>query len=525
MRLLQFYLEEYRVLRQLSLRFGEVSQDDATTYALNFLVGVNGSGKSTVLKALVDILRKLEQNAPLSTLFRLEYTLGLGNEQKHIILENQPVENERPALSVFENEHETKFSASYHLPRRIVIFTTGSEEEWEEQTARSTNTSEDVGITSVEQLHLISTQLAIQELPGRPLISLEEAQNTSEATEAVTIHDNRFLLIRSAHLPILTLCGLLTHLASETRLLTDVLTEMKIQYVRGFSLKFRMNRGTTPDDAPEREEIRRLRNVATRALQMGTDYTLFFDLMNNDDTEQGRLRARKILQVISGASNIPEAAQGLYLFELLTQLADTGGSVPPILREVNLFLEHTPDQDRTTRTVMERSPLLLLDWLSDGERSFLGRMCLFMLLGGTESLILLDEPEVHFNDYWKRQIVYLIDKVLQGQPSHALVTTHSSITLTDAPSNHIVVLDRTGIYTSDSFRPGIRTYAADPSDIIVSVFGAPQATGAQSVNRVLETLKIRDEERRRNELKRLLDIVGPGYWRYRIRRELLALGE
>src|SRR5207247_651741 len=96
---------------------------------------------------------------------------------------------------------------------------------------------------------------------------------------------------------------------------------------------------------------------------------------------------------------------------------------PPLLREVNLFLERTAELDPITNEIAEPPPLLLLNWLSDGEQSFLGRMCLFSLLGKTESLILLDEPEVHFNDYWKRQIVALIDKVLRGRTSHALITT------------------------------------------------------------------------------------------------------
>jgi len=42
--------------------------------------------------------------------------------------------------------------------------------------------------------------------------------------------------------------------------------------------------------------------------------------------------------------------------------------------------------------------------LSDGERSFLGRLCLMPLLRDSEALVLLDEPEVHFkttgNDTW-----------------------------------------------------------------------------------------------------------------------------
>ena len=165
----------------------------------------------------------------------------------------------------------------------------------------------------------------------------------------------------------------------------------------------------------------------------------------------------------------------------------------------------------------------LLTWLSDGEQSFLRRMCLFSLLDATEALILLDEPEVHFNDYWKRQIVYLLDEVLQGRHSHVLMATHSSIVLTDVSGEDIVVLKREGTYTTQAFNPSIRTFAADPSDILVHVFGAPQAAGEQSVARiqqVLEDLPDLNPDEQWRRLQELLAIVGPGYWSYRVRRAL-----
>jgi predicted ATPase len=41
----------------------------------------------------------------------------------------------------------------------------------------------------------------------------------------------------------------------------------------------------------------------------------------------------------------------------------------------------------------------MFDELSDGEQVFLGRMALFYLMQGRDdALILLDEPESHFND-------------------------------------------------------------------------------------------------------------------------------
>jgi predicted ATP-binding protein involved in virulence len=150
-------------------------------------------------------------------------------------------------------------------------------------------------------------------------------------------------------------------------------------------------------------------------------------------------------------------------------------------------------------------------------------MCLLSLLGATEALILLDEPEVHFNDYWKRQIVYLLDEVLRGRHSHVLMATHSSIVLTDVASEDIIVLNRDGPYTTQAFNPSIRTFAADPSDILVHVFGAPQASGEQSMTRlqqILDGLAGVDPAEQRKRLEALLDVVGPGYWSYRIRRAL-----
>jgi ABC-type uncharacterized transport system ATPase subunit len=154
-------------------------------------------------------------------------------------------------------------------------------------------------------------------------------------------------------------------------------------------------------------------------------------------------------------------------------------------------------------------------------------MCLLTLIRSTEALILLDEPEVHFNDFWKRKIVHLIDEILQECNSHVLITTHSSITLTDVPQEDIVVLDRNANYTENSFHPGLKTFGADPGDIMVHVFGTQYPMGAFSVHRIEQELNNsmnRSSEERRKILEELLDkVVAQGYWSYLIRRELKAI--
>jgi hypothetical protein len=282
-----------------------------------------------------------------------------------------------------------------------------------------------------------------------------------------------------------------------------------------------MNSGTT---SPEiRNYIERLKGIATRRLRMGSDYLLFFDFPTQDAGYANQI----LKSAVREGTDVQPTERGLYFYEQLVRLYNPPASNLPVLQEVNIFFKRmkSNQNNQDSEQPPEQPPLLLLNWLSDGERSFLGRMSLFSLLGDTESLILLDEPEVHFNDYWKRQIVYIIDKVIRGHASHAVITTHSSITLTDARKDTIFVLNRTGTFTTETIQPTIRTYAADPSDIIVSIFNAPEAAGAQSVDEIRQALRSNrsDKSRQQKELEGLLNQVGPGYWSYQIRRKLAQI--
>ncbi len=77
MRLLRFYIDSYRVLSKLDMRFdpGAPQDNQERPYHLDFLVGVNGTGKSTILRLLARIFRGVTVSfATLSDLpFILEY--------------------------------------------------------------------------------------------------------------------------------------------------------------------------------------------------------------------------------------------------------------------------------------------------------------------------------------------------------------------------------------------------------------------------------------------------------------------
>ncbi len=171
--------------------------------------------------------------------------------------------------------------------------------------------------------------------------------------------------------------------------------------------------------------------------------------------------------------------------------------------------------------------LLLYDWLSDGERVFLGRMALFHLLQGmSDALVLLDEPETHFNDIWKREIVSLIDAAIGGEPSDVVISTHSSITLSDASNREIELLRRVdGRTIADRIRDDVPTFGTDPGELIINVFEAPASIGKYSREQLDDYLRRTWTQENIGELEQVIRQIGPGYHRSELRllwRELRA---
>jgi len=500
-KLRRLYLRDYRVLRDLEIQFqpGFGGGEIAPSYALDFLVGLNGSGKSTVIQAIAEIFRKLEASAPVPFIFELEYSIGAGGDERRVVVQNHSAGESAPdkpgELRVYVSGQEAKWSNDL-LPSVIVAFTTGNEDEWlrvREPAEENASTASDMS----------AEQRAVRELPGwGDRIKSPDAEAESGAS--------RFRLMRHNELSLVTLCGLLEFLRQDhvgAEGLARVLRHSSIERVCGYSLRLRLNPGLAGPTV--QEDFDRLQRFADRALRLGSDRLLVYDLTSDATT-----KARALLE---------EFGSGFDLFKTLSKLQRAAVEAERSLQEVNVFLERTPGIAEEGGEP-ESSPLHLLEWLSDGEQSFLGRMCLFTLLRQPDALILLDEPEVHFNDYWKRQIVSLLDGVLRGSQSHVLITTHSSIALSDVPREDIVILDRPGTYTVRSRSPKMATLGADPSDIMVHVFGAPHAAGQRAVSHILERIEADSPaDQRRRQLERLRGQVGPGYWSYRIRRALMAL--
>ncbi len=497
MRLLNFRVGNYRVLKDLAVDFRRSEDIPKEEYALDFLAGVNGTGKSTLLHLLGRLFVWLEKNDWFPVPIEMEYELK--NETQIRISnfsnEDTPFDEKLRYRIDDDPEAEGKLPERY-LPRRVVMYTTGDEQAWKVLLKLEENEPQAAGaLPDQEDL----TDWYLEELPGNipQQIDLELVKETPELSK-------RMLFIQYDRLPAVALCGLLAshsrNNAGEKETLHEALESVGIEKLVGFSLRCRVHKGLI---LPVQEEtIARLRQGAQRVIQQGADQLLVFDL--EQQAQDDVPKSDNIYQIYEG--------QPLSLFQAINSLYEHRPFQDPPLQEVNLFFKRRSVEDTETEPILH-----LWDWLSDGERSFLARMALFALFREDDILILMDEPEVHFNDVWKREVVNMLDRILRGKSSHAVITTHSSIALSDVSRGNILVLTRDGNYVTDGSEPPMETFGADPSDIMMHVFGTHHASGEHSVRFIREKI---GQANNQGDLESLRDSIAPGYWRYRVQLEL-----
>jgi predicted ATPase len=545
MRIEHFTVQEYQVLHQLTLNMDLGSQsmpDVQKTYKLDLIVGVNGTGKTTLLRLLAELFQRLEnkqQDIPFK--FSITYLLRNKDEEIKITISNQDEDRlkkleagreigqeKRPFYIKVEDltgrppskEDLVDTIERQYLPNYVVALTSGSEKGWEIGNSPSIDNSGDATLLPRKEQPDFEQNLLGWYQRERKFLEPSPASQTP-ANQVLS----NFLFIRNQYLPLVILCGMLVNIQKQEHILTDALHEVKIKALSGFSLRFNWDESAIfPDDNTFIDRLIKLSSYTIKQNQNQNHSSLLL-VFNLHTVEQGKpsaiQRAEELIQLRGDA---------LKLFQDLNLLMQRS---IPILQEVNLFFERDYTLTQQTETNLSQTdeqqtfPLHTLEWFSDGEISFLGRFCLFSLLRDVEALVLLDEPEVHFNDYWKRQLVHKLDRALHGEYSHVIMTTHSSITLSDVYSSNIWVMQRNGDFTTDVASPNVRTLGTDPSDIIVHIFGAESAVGAHSSiyirERVRWILEHVPPDEKVKELKALVEKVGPGYWRYLIRREILSL--
>jgi ABC-type cobalamin/Fe3+-siderophores transport system ATPase subunit len=203
-------------------------------------------------------------------------------------------------------------------------------------------------------------------------------------------------------------------------------------------------------------------------------------------------------------------------FDLFTRLLELNQA--GLFTDVLLRLRRAPVATRDEAISANDVGVLRYEELSDGEQMVLGRMALFHLLQGQQdALLLLDEPETHFNDKWKREIVDIIDDAIGQTSNDVLISTHSAIVLSDVFNDEIVMVQKTA-EGSTVRRVDEPTFATDPSALMMTVFGADDSIGKRAQEFIEGKLRqATGTPAEMVDLERLIARMGSGFYRSELR--------
>ena len=250
--------------------------------------------------------------------------------------------------------------------------------------------------------------------------------------------------------------------------------------------------------------------------------TLWFDLKGlldvqalsfasaaRDELQTCTTQGEALWALLGGAKD----ASAFDLFTRLLELIQVG-----LFDDVLIRLRRAPLPSDADLTEADDIGVLRYEELSDGEQMVLGRMALFHLLQGQQdALLLLDEPETHFNDKWKREIVDIIDDAIGHTSNDVLISTHSAIVLSDVFNNEIVMVQKTarGSTVRSVDEP---TFGTDPSALMMTVFGAEDSIGKRAQEFIEGKLRqTSGTQAEIVDLEGLIARMGSGFYRSELR--------
>lgn len=117
---------------------------------------------------------------------------------------------------------------------------------------------------------------------------------------------------------------------------------------------------------------------------------------------------------------------------------------------------------------------LLMKNLSDGEQQFLHTLGICLMLKNKSALLLLDEPETHFNPDWRSKFIRTLKKSLDHSQSNnlmtdILITSHSPFIISDCYPDKVIAFEK-GQQPINARDMNFRTYGTSVDIIMENIF-------------------------------------------------------
>ena len=591
MRLRYLHLRNYPPISEVAVAFASGSPLERDC-AIRFVVGVNGSGKSNLLRAVAEVFLALADLRVPPFPVSLIYELGVRDSPNlRTLLLHCPGPRSKASLWVRERfafddaDGEPAFSQCLEplssseapgipgfisliepgdwpqrdstppqiaLPSAVLAYTTGDLRPWRSvwnrnQDAQGLMERSDGGDGQLDERPAGWTQAQEAALQAARQFEKQVGTSSGGSTGAETATFRRPVLLDATLLK----CALLAVALPQAFLETTEFPGHTVVNAAVARLRGREDNKTPLQELLERGGWHHLVSVGFRSRFQPTYWdkklcetahdwwlcaseviaephpveprrTVLFDLKGSFSAqEQSFLSAARDELLTCGTRGealwaLLGGAKDATAFELFARLLELNRA--GLFDDVLLRLRRQATPTESSDTPLADIGVLRYEELSDGEQMVLGRMALFHLLAGQQdALLLLDEPETHFNDKWKREIVDIIDSAIGHTANDVLISTHSAIVLSDVFNNEVVMVRKTadGSVVRSVDEP---TFATDPSALMMTVFGADDSIGKRAQEFIESKLRqVSGTPADIVDLERLIARMGSGFYRSELR--------
>ncbi len=552
--------DEFRSLHEgFSIDFHK-SIDSMDTFQPFCFAGLNGSGKSNVLEALASIFYHLEfcvskfrpqnfdkhfkRNIGTPDAYSLQYLIGKNNDDSYtltnfykvtikktnhhkkaednepkLFIQEYPFDNtiEKKEISMLPSENnDVSAEAKDYLPDLVVAYSSGENETLSLPFIKNRLINFDKYCEDYKK------DIVFDE-PESSLIYIDEGMSQAVLLAALLFEDKTTLKPLKKELGILKLQSFTIHLNNQ-RLSQEIeLTEkpllFHIESILEQLKKCASSWFTQPKDILG--EGGKIHSVTS--LDFYVDDATKAAFKKHFSTSFELFRFFQVLYELNSnvvSESIKEevySSKGFY----------TKGKLPVAAPIDTVF--HFLDYKILKKIKGKKEPkALLLREFSDGEQQFLHTIGICLMLKDRRTLLLLDEPETHFNPSWRAKFIKILnDSIYAGRLKNlpngdfnvhllkdVILTSHSPFIISDCMPNNVIFFDRhkeTELVEAKSAKElEFNTFGTSVETILDELFDYNQSIGDWSNE---ELLKIQFDsiktETDKKELKKKLRVLGP----------------